>query len=499
MNSATDIDLSLFIDGGWMAGSGPVFASENPATGDVIWQGGAATPDDVETATKAAQEGYRLWRSTAFEDRLRILERFRDLLTARRDEFAAIIAEETGKVLWDAAGEVGAMIGKLAVTLDAYEERTPTREKALGAMRAKLTHRPHGVMAVFGPYNFPGHLPNGHIMPALLAGNAIVFKPSEKTPNVGAAMVSLWREAGLPAGVINLVQGLRETGEALVASPSIDGVLFTGSAPTGKAIARALLDRPNIIQALELGGNNPLIVTNVADHKAAAILTINSAFITSGQRCTCARRLIVPAGKDGDRFIETLAGITQTITVGSGDADAFMGPVIDKTAADHVLSAQEDLIAKGGKMILPVMRLLEGDAFLSPGLIDVTDVENRADEEIFGPLLQVIRVQDFDAAIREANDTAFGLAAGLLSDNRSDYDTFYAEARAGIVNWNQQLTGASSAAPFGGPGLSGNYRPSAYYAADYVAYPMASVENPEDKVTMPALPKGIQLGGHDHD
>ncbi len=495
MNYQTDLDKSksLFIGGNWTGGRGASMASHDPASGAELWTGSAATPQDVTKACAAARIAFKSWSALSLKERLAPMKAFVDLLTERKDRMAAAISAETGKVLWDSAGEVTAMLGKLNVTLAAYEERTPTREKPLGAMRAKLTHRPHGVMAVFGPYNFPGHLPNGHIMPALLAGNTIVFKPSEKTPMVGAEMIALWQEAGLPDGVINLVQGARETGEALIADRNIDGVLFTGSVPTGQAIARALIDRPTVIQALELGGNNPLIVTNVDDLQAAALVTINSAFITSGQRCTCARRLIVPTGTKGDNFLDVLKSTVEQITVGSGADDAFMGPVIDADAANAVLKGQADLIDRGGVALVDAKRLPAGDAFVSPGLLDVTAVQDRADHEIFGPLLQIIRVDDLDAAIEEANNTSFGLASGLLSDNRSDYDQFYREARAGIVNWNQQLTGASSAAPFGGVGSSGNYRPSAYYAADYVAYPMASVENPEDKLTMPAMPKGITL------
>ena len=487
-----NLENSLFIGGEWVTGQGEKLYSYNPADSVELWSGNAATPTDVDAAFKAARAAFKTWGIASFDERLAYLKAFLELLTERKDQMAAAISAETGKVLWDAAGEVGAMLGKLNVTLQAYEERTPTREKPLGAMRAKLTHRPHGVMAVFGPYNFPGHLPNGHIMPALLAGNTIVFKPSEKTPMVGAEMIKLWQEAGLPAGVINLVQGARETGETMVNHRELNGLLFTGSVPTGQAIARTLIGRPNVIQALELGGNNPLIVTDVNDLEAAALITINSAFITSGQRCTCARRLIVPTGAKGDQFLTILVDMIKQITVGSGEEEAFMGPVIDADAADAVLKQQKDLLAAGGKSLVEATRLDAGDAYLSPGLIDVTQVANRKDDEIFGPLLQVIRVDSLDSAIDEANNTDFGLAAGLLSDDAAEYQQFYASARAGIVNWNQQLTGASSAAPFGGIGSSGNYRPSAYYAADYVAYPMASVENPEDKVSMPALPKGIK-------
>jgi len=485
--------MTQWINGIWLSGSGAEFSSQDPATGSVIWSGRSATLADVDAAVSAARAALPVWSALQLDARIEVLQRFADLLRARKDDLAMAISKDTGKVLWDAAGEAAAMAGKIDISIRAYHERTPTRTDDSGAMRTRITHRPHGVMAVFGPYNFPGHLPNGHIVPALLAGNTVVFKPSELTPMVGEFACKLWAEAGLPAGVINLVQGARETGEALVAHPDINGVLFTGSVPTGRAIARALVDRPEVITALELGGNNPLIAHDIADTDAAVGIIINSAFITSGQRCTCARRLIVPQGAAGDALVTRLVEATAGITVGAAgdEVPAFMGPLISDGAARHVIAAQQALLDAGATALLSARLLDRGPAFVSPGIVDVTAVEARADEEVFGPLLQVIRVADVDAAIREANNTRFGLASGLLSDSRELYQQFYASARAGIVNWNQQLTGASSGAPFGGTGLSGNYRPSAYYAADYVAYAMASIEQPADKVTLVSWPVGV--------
>lgn len=483
----------------WRQGHGERFTSLNPANGGIVWEGNSATVDDVEAAVAAARDAFTTWSLTSLEDRVALARRYAELVNVHKQELAALISEEAGKVMWDALGEATAIANKVEISLKAYEERTGSREAVNGAIRSKLSHRPHGVMAVFGPYNFPGHLPNGHIVPALLAGNTIVFKPSELTPAVAEKMMRIWEEAGLPKGVLNLVQGGRDTGAALAASQGIDGLLFTGSANTGLAIARQLLGRPNVIQALEMGGNNPLIVHEVEDHQAAAVMTILSAFVSSGQRCTCARRLIVPTGSEGDAFVEALAKAMDGIEVGAGDSEPepFMGPLISAAAADNVLKAQEMLEASGGNVIRRSERLPLGDAFVSPGLIDVTDVSDRPDEEVFGPMLQLIRVADMDAAIEEANNTKYGLASGLISDSRANYDYFFPRSRAGIVNWNQQLTGAASTAPFGGIGWSGNHRPSAYYAADYCAYAVATMEQAEGKVAVAALPKGLSIEGDD--
>jgi succinylglutamic semialdehyde dehydrogenase len=303
-------------------------------------------------------------------------------------------------------------------------------------------------------------------------------------------MIELCQSAGLPAGVINLVQGARSTGAALVTHNGIDGVFFTGSLDAGRAINRAVADQPGKIVALEMGGNNPLVVDRVGDIAAAAQTIVQSAFITAGQRCSCARRLIVV----GDAFDAIVAAITQLIgrmIIGPYTLrpEPFIGPLISAAAADQVLRAQSKLESLGATPIVRAGRMEQSPAFLSPGVIDVTSVHDRPDDEIFGPLLQVIRVRTFDDAIAECNRTCYGLAAGLLSDDRALFDRFVREVRAGVINFNRPLTGASALLPFGGVGCSGNARPSAYFAADYCSYPVASLES----VTIPpANPVGFK-------
>jgi len=484
-----------YIGGSKVAASGKAFTSLNPASGEVIWQGFESTEDEVNLAFEAAHAAYLKWRKLPHQERAGHLRAYARLVEENREQLAAVISAETGKALWDARGEVTAVINKIEISIRAYDERTPTREGAAGALRTRLTHRPHGVMGVIGPYNFPCHLANGHIVPALLAGNTVVFKPSSWTPWSAEMMVELWHQAGIPAGVINLVQGGRVAGQAILGNPSLKGLLFTGGVPTGKLFARQLVERLDVIVALELGGNNPLIVWQAGNQKAAVITTIQSAFITTGQRCTCARRLIVPDNKEGADFIAALVKGMDGITVGMPDADPqpFIGSLISPEAAQDVLDRQSYLEGKGGKVLKRAERLVLGDAFVLPGLVDVTDIKERDDVECFGPILQVIRVKDFEAAIIEANNTNFGLSAGILTENRALYEQFYSEIEAGVVNWNQPLPGASSEAPFGGLKDSGNHRPSAFYAADYVAWPMASLETAEDKLMMPTPPPGLKI------
>lgn len=484
-----------FIDGRWISGQGHAIKSIDPAKNQTIWQGVSASAEDVDLAVKSARGAFATWSQMTFEARLAVVEAFKDQLSENEQALAQTIAEETGKPLWETATEVVAMIGKVAISVKAYQERTGTVENAMPVGKAYIRHKPHGVVAVFGPYNFPGHLPNGHIVPALLAGNTVVFKPSDLTPKVAEHTIQLWEKAGLPAGVVNLVQGEVVTGKALASHANIDGLFFTGSSRTGKLLHEQFAGHPGKILALEMGGNNPLIVRHVADVDAAVHDIVQSAFITSGQRCTCARKLFLPNTEKGDAILSRLLFVTKAIEIGNYDAEQqpFMGAMISAGAAASMVKAQRALQEQGATSLLELEQLDANKGFVTPGIIDVTAIaEDMPDEEHFGPLLKIIRYDDFDAAIALANNTSFGLSAGLLADSRADYEHFLAHIRAGIVNWNRPITGASSAAPFGGIGDSGNHRASAYYAADYCAYPVASVEL--EQVTLPtSLSPGLTI------
>jgi len=467
-----------------------MFTSLNPATGETVWSGEAASAEAVDQAIARARAARRDWERRPLEERAALLREFASVLATRKSVVADAISREVGKPTWEALTEVQTMIGKVELSIKAHALRCAEFSGGPAITR----FRPHGVVAVFGPFNFPGHLPNGHIVPALLAGNTVVFKPSEHAPLVGELMAAAWVDAGLPKGVFNLVQGGRETGAAIVDSAGIDGLFFTGSSSTGLWLAEKFAHTPNRILALELGGNNPLVVWQPQDLRAAALMTVLSAYVTAGQRCTCARRLILPVGEVGDAFLRELVRLITSIKVGPSTdrPEPFMGPVVSAAAADQVLAAQRALVERGAVSLVETKSLRTGTGLLSPGLIDVTPVQARRDGEIFGPLLQVIRVADFEAAIAEANATRYGLAAGLFCDDAALYARYRDQIRAGLVNWNQQLTGASGAAPFGGIGRSGNHRPSAFFAADYCSYAVASIELAELKLPV-NLPPGLSL------
>jgi succinylglutamic semialdehyde dehydrogenase len=457
--------------------------SYEPASGEELWRGPYG---DVDSAVSTARRAWPAWAARPLTERIEILRAFTNEVRRQADTLAEMIAREVGKPLWEARTEVEAVANKVDISVQAYAERTGKKKFDAGAnLSAAVRHKPHGVMAVLGPFNFPAHLPNGHIVPALIAGNAVLFKPSEKAPAVGEALVAIFHTAGVPEDVLQLVIGGPDQGRALVAHPGVDGVLFTGSANAGLAINRKLAANPGKILALEMGGNNPLVVIDTPHHNDAAALIIQSAFTTAGQRCTAARRLIV---KDTvyDDLMAALLPMARKLMVGDpmGEPQPFMGPVIDNDSADRLVESFLALMTAGGRPLIHMRRSIPDLPFLSPGIIDVTDVPDRPDIELFGPLLQVIRVPDLDTAIAEANNTRFGLCAALIGGTPEDYGRFWANIRAGIINWNGPTNGASSKAPFGGIGLSGNHRPAAYYAADYCAYPVASTERDQPRASI---------------
>ncbi|USU13118.1 succinylglutamate-semialdehyde dehydrogenase [Sphingomonadaceae bacterium OTU29THOMA1] len=452
-----------------------VIISYEPATGAELWQGAIG---DADAEVSAARAGWSAWAALPLTVRIETMRRFGNVVRQRHEQFADLLARETGKPLWEARTEVDTVIAKVDISVTAYAERTAQRrlDAPMGS-RMALRHKPHGVLAVLGPYNFPAHLPNGHIVPALLAGNAVVFKPSEKTPATGAFLVDCYRAAGVPDANIRLLIGGPAEGKALAEHPEIDGLLFTGSARTGLALNRAFAGKPEKILALEMGGNNPIIVWDTPDLHSAAVLVIQSAFTTAGQRCTAARRLIVE-DRLYDPLVETINTMVGRLIVGAphDDPQPFMGPVIDNQVADQLTESFLALLMRGGRPIRHLERVQDDRPFLVPAIIDMTNATERPDIELFGPILQVYRARDFDAAIATANDTRYGLSAALVSQTPALYDRFWSGIRAGIVNWNRPTNGASSSAPFGGVGWSGNHRPSAYYAADYCAYPVVSNE-----------------------
>lgn len=515
VGAAPRVEAADLIGGRTCPIPGEVVRSHNPARPDEVVWAGAPSVAHADDAVRAAREALPAWRGAPVEARVAVLRAYREIAAGRVDEVAALIARETGKPLWDSKSEAALLAGKVDTTIEpadagphAARRRTTGFEIAVTPTRRGVcSFRPHGVMAVVGPFNFPAHLPNGHIVPALLAGNTVVFKPSDKAPAVGQLLASMLLEAalksGAPAGIVNLVHGGAHVASRLTTHDGVDGVLFTGSWPVGRRILEANLDRPGRIVALELGGNNPAVVLDDADLKQAAIECARASFVSTGQRCTCTRRIIVQRGIAG-KFIPLLQRIASTMVVGDpvegvAGQPAFMGPIIRAEARDAVLAFQRDAARAGGRVLLEASAKPSetNGHYLTPGILEVdrftlTDAgpgrDAGCDVEVFGPLVRIAVVDSIDEAIDQANATRYGLASAVFTRDARASARFLAESRAGCVNVNTGTAGASGKLPFGGLGLSGNHRPAGSFSLDYCAYPVASlVETSDEAGLLPGM------------
>ncbi len=503
---------------------GDSLRSHNPARpAETVWAG---TPNvaHVDRAVAAARAALPAWSRTPIEKRIEALREYQKICAARVDAITALIRDEVGKAEWESKQEAGILGGKVDITLDdsptgALKRVSEFDLRLTDTRRGVCRFRPHGVMAVIGPFNFPAHLPNGHIVPALLLGNTIVLKPSDKTPAVGQLLGELFQEAldsiGAPKGVVNVVQGAVEPSVALTTHPDIDGVLFTGSWPVGRKILEANLDLPGRIVALELGGSNPAIVMDDADIRQAVLECGRAAFNTTGQRCTCTRRIIVHE-KVADRFLDALVKIGSNVSIGAPDADppVFIGPIIREEARQAALRFADDLDKAGGELLLAPRAIDdvpngEGGYFISPGVVRVDRFTSETwgtphagplpggegagkdagcDIEVFGPVVRVSVVSSYDDAIKQANATRYGLAASIFTRNAELAERFLVDAKAGCVNVNTGTAGASGKLPFGGLGISGNHRPAGAFSVDYCAYPVASmIENSAAAAVSPGM------------
>ncbi len=445
--------------------------------------------DAVAEAVGRARGAFPRWRDAGFDARAGVLRRFRDLTAARKEGLAQLIAREMGKALWDARGEAALLPAKVDVTL---EHGMTYAETLAAGPKARATFHPRGVLAVLGPFNFPAHLPNGHIVPALATGNSVVFKPSDLTPAVGEWMQRAWRDAGLPDGVFELVQGGAETGQALALHEDVDGVLFTGSYAVGRALREATLDQPGKLLALEMGGKNAMIVCEDADLELAAAEAALSIAATTGQRCSCLSRLFVHRNVVDElqaRLTSTLAGLAIGPPLEEG---VFMGPLVSRAAFDRVQHMRVQAEAAGGE------RIFRGDIdriapYVAPGLVRFAGTEQShryQREELFGPEAAIYPIDDLDHGILATNDSDYGLAASVMTRDRRRYEHCVGRVRTGILNWNKGTIGASGRLPFGGGGKSGNDRPAGILATVYCTVPQSHLES-DAALDPEALPPGF--------
>ncbi|MFS4459040.1 succinylglutamate-semialdehyde dehydrogenase [Bdellovibrio sp. HCB2-146] len=454
--------------------------------------------DHIDEACIAAKKAYPAWGMLTVEERKSYILRLKELFDAHTDQMAQIIARDTGKAMWDALTEAKNLGAKIDVTLNqsmklVQEERITN---ALPQVDGVIRHRSRGVMAVVGPFNFPAHLPNGHIIPSLIAGNTVVFKPSEQTPAVGQFYAELFEKAQFPAGVFNLVQGDGAAGGRLVASEHVDGVLFTGSYEVGLKIKQETLTHYWKILALEMGGKNATVVWDDADMDKAIYETLVGAYMSSGQRCSGTSRVILHP-KIAEQFTEKFYQAAKRLTIGHWSENPFMGPLINGAAVEKYIRFQEIANREHCESLMrgKALDLKHKGHYVTPSIhlvnkFDPNSVYQKS--EIFGPNVAIYQSDNFDEVMNIVNSTGYGLVMALFSKNKELYEEALFKARVGLLNWNRTTNGASSRLPFGGMGKSGNDRASAHYAIQYCTVPVASLEDPTAFDLSKALP-GMNL------
>lgn len=439
--------------------------------------------DHIEKACKSAKEAYLPWAKLSLSERKNYLLKLKDIFIAHEAEMAKTIARDTGKALWDATTEAKALAAKIDITLNEslkliQEERITN---ALPQVDGVIRYRSRGVMAVVGPFNFPAHLPNGHIIPALIAGNTVVYKPSEQTPAVAQFYAQMFEKAELPAGVFNMVHGEAETGRRLIAHELVDGILFTGSYEVGLKIKQETLNHYWKILALEMGGKNATVVWEDADIDKAIYETLVGAYMSTGQRCSGTSRVIVH-DKIADQFTDRFYQAAKKLTIGHWSKNPFMGPLINGAAVEKYIRFQEMANRENAECLMrgKALELDYKGHYVTPSIhliksFDPSSLYQKT--EIFGPNVAFYRSSDFDKTLEIVNSTGYGLVMALFTKNKELYETALFKARVGLLNWNRTTNGASSRLPFGGMGKSGNDRPSAHFAVQYCTVPVASLED----------------------
>lgn len=454
--------------------------------------------EHVDKACQAAKEAYLPWAKLSIDDRKNYLQKLRDIFAFHEAEMAETIARDTGKPLWDATTEAKALAAKIDITLKEsikliQEERI---KNALPQVDGVIRFRSRGTMSVIGPFNFPAHLPNGHIIPALLAGNTVVYKPSEQTPAVAQLYAQMLEKAEFPPGVFNMVHGEAETGRRLIAHELVDGILFTGSYEVALKIKQETLNHYWKILALEMGGKNATVVWDDADIDKAIYETLVGAYMSTGQRCSGTSRIILH-DKIADQFTDRFYQAAKKLTIAHWSKNPFMGPLINGAAVEKYIRFQEMANRENCENLMrgKSLELDYKGHYVTPSIHLVKSFDPNSlyqKTEIFGPNVAIYRSSDFDNALEIVNSTGYGLVMALFTKNKELYETALLKARVGLLNWNRTTNGASSRLPFGGMGKSGNDRPSAHFAIQYCTVPVASLEDPTPLDLTKLLP-GVTL------
>ena len=478
------------------------FHSPHDPNGEILDQSPACAADliarvkysysEIDKTVAAASDAFKLWKKRPFGERAEYLLKYKEALKKREANFIEAISREIGKPLWESKTEFAAMLNKIDITLNESMGLIKDLEikEVLPGVTGRSRYRPHGVMVVVGPFNFPGHLPNGHIAPALLTGNTVIFKPSEKAPVTGQLIAEAFHEAGFPAGVFNLLQGERETSRRLCVHEGVAGILFTGSYEVGTRLKQDTLLQSGKLLALEMGGKNATVIWEGSDLNFSVREILTSAFLTAGQRCSSTSRVIIHESI-ADEFVSKLHAEAKGFKIGHPFEENFMGPLIDATSVDRYLKFQPiatrdgfELIMRGKSLDLPY-----GGHYVTPAIAymkdgDVAKAKKSVFQqtELFAPLLAIQTASSIEQALGLANATHYGLVTSVFTPSQRVFEAFYEDLECGLVNWNRGTIGASSRLPFGGLKKSGNHQPTALTSTFYCTYPLASLESEKQEL-----------------
>ena len=453
----------------------------------ILWEAGVYY-QHVDAVIESAQKGFDFWRKLSFEDRIQYLKKYQEVVRARKDEIAMALALEVGKPLWEAKTEAAALDSKVSVTItDSYERiKQKTITNVMHNIDGHVVSKPLGPCFVIGPFNFPCHLANGQILSALLAGNSVIFKPSEKTIYSAQLMIECFHEAGFPEGVVNFINGTGHTASKITADKRIRGIFFTGSRGVGLKILENTHKDLNKLVALELGGKNSTILHHDTNISHALPELLRACFLTTGQRCTSTSMILVHR-KIEQEFIQKFKEVTERIRVGHPvkDQDPFMGSLIDEQAEKLYFDFCNFGKQEGAEEIVAPRKLDVGyeGYYVSPSIhyAKKPNLEGKfIQEEIFGPNCFFVPYDDIEDAIRIANSTNYGLAASVFTRDPEIYKLCLRDIDSGLLNLNRSTVGATARLPFGGVKNSGNYRPAAVSMIDHCVSTVASLETLDD-------------------
>jgi succinylglutamic semialdehyde dehydrogenase len=464
-----------------------------------LWQADADY-SHIEKVIDSAVFGFHSWRKTPLSERLEYLKKYQEVAKKRREDIALAIALETGKPLWETYTEADAIASKVQVTITDSLERVKqqTISNIMPNMDGHIIKKPIGPSLIIGPFNFPCHLANGQILAALMTGNSIIFKPSEKTIYSSQLLIELFHEAGFPAGVINFINGTAHTTQTILKHPDIKGIYFTGSLAVGKRILEAVGTDVTKMVALELGGKNATILHEDTNMEHALAEVLRACFLSSGQRCTSTSMIVVHK-KIEQEFISRFKELTEKIIVDHPTkykVEPFMGPLIDEAAFLTYSRFCQMGLNNGAEAIKDFTKIVTDfdGYYASPTIHYLKEIKKEnpfATEEIFGPNCTFTPYENIEDAIRIANISDYGLAASIFTQDMEIYKQCLEDIDAGLINLNRSTVGASARLPFGGVKNSGNYHPAAVSMVDHTVTTVSSLETRDNSSKLSEI-KGLK-------